>query len=128
MIATRSTCAMPEAPIQAGIRQATVDNDGRATELMFRSYLNTARVARNSVASEAVGREGLETGDPEHGIRTAGMVQRLIHDIPTVGGLLDRFVAEAEEIICGRSSSLIGAQAAADAGEERRVTGESQHG
>ena len=97
-------CATKEAPIHDGIKQAIVDNDERATELMFRSYRNTARVAKNSVAAEAVrieregnpfeaiahlvkgarGREGLLNGDPEHGIWTAGLVQGLIHDVPSV--------------------------------------------
>ena len=112
-------CATREAPIHDGIKQAIVANDERATELMFRSYRNTARVARNSVSVEAVrieregnpfeaiahlvkgtrGREGLENGDPEHGIWSAGMVQGLIHDIPSVKELIDRIVAEADQIV-----------------------------
>jgi nitronate monooxygenase len=95
-------CATQEAPIHEGIKQAILANDERATALLFRSYRNTARVARNSVAQEAIaieqsgqpfeaiahlvkgarGREGLISGDPEHGIWTAGLVQGLIHDIP----------------------------------------------
>ena len=47
-------CATVEAPIHEGIKQAIVANDERATELLFRSYRNTARVARNTVAVEAV--------------------------------------------------------------------------
>ncbi|WP_413630139.1 NAD(P)H-dependent flavin oxidoreductase [Novosphingobium sp. KCTC 2891] len=112
-------CATVEAPIHQGIKQAMVDNDERATELLFRSYKNTARVAKNKVAVEAVaiersgepfesiahlvkgtrGKEGLETGDPDHGIWTAGMIQGLIHDIPTCQVLIDRIMAEAEDIV-----------------------------
>ena len=112
-------CATQEAPIHDGIKRAIVANDERATELMFRSYRNTARVAKNSISVEAIrieregnpfeaiahlvkgsrGREGLENGDPEHGIWSAGMVQGLIHDVPTVKALIDRIVAEAETII-----------------------------
>ena len=119
-------CATREAPIHEGIKQAIVANDERATELLFRSYRNTARVARNSVATEAVrierkgqpfeaiahlvkgsrGREGLLNGDPEHGIWTTGMVQGLIHDIPSVRELVDRIVSEAETLISGRLSNL----------------------
>ena len=40
-----------------------------------------------------------ETGDPEYGMWTAGMVQGIIHDVPTVKELIHRIVAEAEEII-----------------------------
>lgn len=112
-------CATVEAPIHDGIKQAMIANDERATELMFRSYRNTARVAKNAVSTEAVriersgepfesiahlvkgtrGKEGLVNGDPEHGIWSAGMVQGLIHDVPTVNELIDRIMAEAEGII-----------------------------
>jgi len=115
-------CATTEAPIHDRIKQAIVANDERATELLFRSYRNTARVAKNSVAIEAVrieregnpfqaiahlvrgarGREGLEMGDPEHGIWTAGMVQGLIHDVPTVATLVSRIMDDAETIIATR--------------------------
>jgi nitronate monooxygenase len=121
-------CATVEAPIHDGIKQAIVANDERATELLFRSYRNTARVAKNTIAIEAVrveregnpfeaishlvkgsrGREGLVNGDPEHGIWTAGMVQGLIHDIPTVKQLIDRIVSDAEAIIDGRLRQAIG--------------------
>ena len=120
-------CATKEAPIHDRIKQAIVDNDERATELMFRSYRNTARVAKNSVAAEAVrieregnpfeaiahlvkgarGREGLLNGDPEHGIWSAGLVQGLIHDVPSVKDLVNRIVADAEKIISGRMRGMI---------------------
>ena len=112
-------CATQEAPIHDNIKQAIVQNDERATELLFRSYRNTARVARNKIALEAVrieregkpfeairhlvagarGREGLSLGDPDHGIWTAGLVQGLIHDVPTVSALVERIILEAETII-----------------------------
>ena len=121
-------CATVEAPIHDGIKQAIVANDERATELLFRSYRNTARVAKNSVAVEAVnieregqpfeaiahlvkgarGREGLISGDPEHGIWTAGMVQGLIHDVPTVKQLVDRIIGEAEALIGERLARMMG--------------------
>ena len=120
-------CATREAPIHDNIKQAIVANDERATELLFRSYRNTARVAKNGVAIEAVrieregnpfeaiahlvkgarGREGLENGDPEHGIWSAGMVQGLIHDVPSVRELVDRIVHEAEAIIGERLRHMV---------------------
>ncbi|WP_109807527.1 NAD(P)H-dependent flavin oxidoreductase [Sphingosinithalassobacter portus] len=128
-------CATKEAPIHDGIKQAIVANDERATELLFRSYRNTARVARNSVAMEAVqieregnpfeaiahlvkgarGREGLENGDPEHGIWTAGMVQGLIHDIPSVAELVERIVGDAEALIGERLAGLVATRERANA-------------
>lgn len=120
-------CATKEAPIHDNFKQALVANDERATELMFRSYRNTARVARNKVSLEAVaieregkpfeavahlvkgarGREGLENGDTDHGVWTAGMVQGLIHDVPSVAELVDRIMAEAEAIIAARLAGMI---------------------
>ncbi|MCH7628755.1 MULTISPECIES: NAD(P)H-dependent flavin oxidoreductase [Novosphingobium] len=120
-------CATVEAPIHEGIKQAMVDNDERSTELMFRSYKNTARVAKNKVAVEAVaiersgepfekiahlvngkrGKEGLENGDPDHGIWTAGMIQGLIHDIPTCQVLIDRIISDAEAIVKQRLAGFL---------------------
>ena len=120
-------CATREAPIHDNFKQAIVANDERATELLFRSYRNTARVARNAVSQEAVaiertgqpfeaiahlvrgarGREGLENGNIDHGVWTAGMVQGLIHDIPSVQDLLDRIMGEAEELIARRLQGMI---------------------
>ena len=120
-------CATREAPIHDNFKQAIVANDERATELLFRSYRNTARVARNAVSQEAVaiertgqpfeaiahlvrgarGREGLESGNIDHGVWTVGMVQGLIHDIPSVQDLLDRIMGEAEELIARRLQGMI---------------------
>ena len=126
-------CATVEAPIHENFKRAMVANDERATELLFRTYRNTARVVKNAVAVEAVrieregkpfeaiahlvkgsrGREGLINGDLDHGIWSAGMVQGLIHDVPTVKELLDRIIAEAEAIIERRLSSMVTRRAAA---------------
>ncbi len=123
-------CATVEAPIHQGIKNAMLVNDERSTELLFRSYRNTARVAKNAVSTEAVrieregnkfaaishlvkgtrGREGLINGDPDHGIWTAGMVQGLIHDIPTVKELVDRIVGDAAKIVRERLVGMVGAE------------------
>src|SRR3546814_7539624 len=44
-------CATEEAPIHDGIKRALIANDERATDLILRSFRNTARVARNSVST-----------------------------------------------------------------------------
>jgi nitronate monooxygenase len=120
-------CATVEAPIHHAAKQALVDGDERATDLIFRSYRNTARVARNTISQEVIrleragepfesvaslvkgarGREGLERGDLDHGVRTAGMVQGLIHDIPTVAELVERVVVEAHHIVGSRLAGMI---------------------
>jgi nitronate monooxygenase len=119
-------CATREAPIHDNIKQAMVDADERATDLIFRTYRNTARVARNRISGEVLsnealgkpfeeiahlvkgarGREGLDNGDLDHGIWTAGMVQGLIHDIPSAGELVARIMREAEAIISGRLARI----------------------
>ncbi len=122
-------CATQEAPIHPAIKQMLVEGDERATDLIFRTFRNTARVARNAV-SQAVreaeaqgqpfetiaplvkgarGAEGLRTGDTQHGVVTAGQVMGLIHDIPTCAELVGRIVAEAEAIIAGRLAKFVSA-------------------
>jgi nitronate monooxygenase len=122
-------CATVEAPIHENFKQAMVANDERATDLIFRTLHNTARVARNAISQQVVaieraggakfedvadlvkgarGREGLESGDTDHGVWTAGMVQGLIHDVPTVKVLIDRIMSEAEALIRQRLAGMVG--------------------
>jgi NAD(P)H-dependent flavin oxidoreductase YrpB (nitropropane dioxygenase family) len=121
-------CATQEAPIHENFKQQMVANDERATDLIFRTLHNTARVARNVISQQVVaieraggarfedvadlvkgarGREGLESGDVDHGVWSAGMVQGLIHDVPTVRELVDRIVAEAEVLIRQRLAGML---------------------
>ncbi len=122
-------CATVEAPIHPNFKQAMVDADERATDIIFRTYRNSARVARNAVSQEVVrleaqgkpfeevaslvkgvrGREGLESGDTNHGIWSAGQVQGLIEDVPTVKVLIDRIVDEAEAIIRQKLGAMLSA-------------------
>ena len=116
-------CATQEAPIHPNVKQKYVENDERGTNLIFRSLHNTARVGRNEVSDEVVrrlrepgatfeavrelvsgkaGAELLKTGDLAKGIFWAGMVQGLINDVPTCKELIDRIIAQAEDIIDNR--------------------------
>jgi len=119
-------CATREAPIHDRVKRQLVENDERSTDLIFRTLRNTARVVKNSVSEEVIRRErqgaGFEEirelvtgsrgrmvyqlGDPHHGIWTAGLVQGLIRDVPTVGELVDRIVRDATMIIQERLSAL----------------------
>ena len=120
-------CAVREAPIHQNVKQAYIDNDERGTHLIFRSLKNTARVAKSAISDEVVqrltrpgaqysdvaelvsgakGRELLSTGDLGRGIFWAGMVQGLIHDIPTTRELIDRVIAEAEDLIDRRLAGM----------------------
>ena len=123
---TRFTATV-EAPIHQAFKEQMVATDERGTDLIFRTFRNTARVARNEVSQAVVeaeregkdfaavadlvkgvrGREGLQTGDTNHGIWSAGMIQGLIHDIPTCHDLVTRIVADAEAIIRQRLSGML---------------------
>ncbi|HLZ74714.1 nitronate monooxygenase family protein [Phenylobacterium sp.] len=127
--------ATVESPIHPNIKQQIVDNDERATELIFRTMHNTSRVAKNVISTQVVqmeregakfedvrelvagtrGRSVYEVGDNDAGIWSAGQIQGLIHDIPTCAELIHRIVREAEEIIHGRLDRMAGMRAMADA-------------
>jgi nitronate monooxygenase len=121
-------CATSEAPIHTNIKQFLVDNDERSTNLIFRRFSNTGRVAKNSVSdkvvqislrpeavfedikplvSGALGRKALENGELDIGLIWAGQVQGLIHDIPTCRELIERIVRDAESLITRRLAGFV---------------------
>jgi NAD(P)H-dependent flavin oxidoreductase YrpB (nitropropane dioxygenase family) len=121
--------ATQEAPVHENVKQAIVANDEHATDLVFRKFGNTARVARNAIsrqilaietdpdttfadvadlASGARGREQVLTqGDVDGGLWWAGISQGLIHDIPTCVDLINGLIAQAREIITDRLAAAI---------------------
>jgi NAD(P)H-dependent flavin oxidoreductase YrpB (nitropropane dioxygenase family) len=127
---TRFMCTV-ESPIHDNVKQHLVGADERMTQHIFRTFRNTARVARNAISEQVVeiekgggqfedvrelvsGQRGklvYETGDTDAGIWSAGLSQALIHDVPTVAELVDRMMSEAEEIISGRLAGLLGTPA-----------------
>ena len=121
-------CATVEAPIHPNVKQAYVDNDERGSYLIFRSLKNTARVGKSAVSEEVVrrlaqpdatfadvqelvsgaaGRDLLQSGDLSKGVFWAGMVQGLIHDIPTCQQLIDRIIGDAEAITRERLMGML---------------------
>ena len=120
-------CVTQEAPIHEAFKRRMVENDERQTQLIFRTLHNTARVMKNAVSTEVTaiearggakfedvqhlvagvrGRQAMNDGDPDGGIWSAGQVQGLIDDIPTVKELVDRIIAEAESIIKTRLANM----------------------
>jgi len=120
-------CVTKEAPINEAFKRQMVENDERMTNLIFRTLHNTARVMKNAVSDEVVeierkggakfedvvhlvagarGRQAMAEGNTDGGIWSAGMVQGLIDDIPTVKELIDGIIAEANEIINTRLASM----------------------
>jgi nitronate monooxygenase len=121
-------CATEEAPIHENIKRFIVENDERATNLIFRSLRNTGRVAKNTVSDNVVeilkntgatfsdvahlvkgcdGREALKTGDIEAGLIWGGQVQGLINDIPSCKELIDQMIGDAREIILSKLTSFV---------------------
>ncbi|KAF8635796.1 hypothetical protein AX15_000003 [Amanita polypyramis BW_CC] len=119
---TRFMCTA-ESSIHQNIKDTIVASTERDTIHIFRTLNNTARVFKNKVAMEVVqierrpggakfsdiqhlvsgerGRKVYETGDPEYGIWTTGVVIGLIDDIPTCKELIERFEREVGEILGG---------------------------
>lgn len=121
-------CATKEAPIHDNVKQFLVENDERATNLIFRSLRNTGRVSKNNVSDEVVdilknpdskfediqhlvkgadGRKALESGDLNAGLIWAGQIQGLIDDIPSVDELMKRIVGDAKNIIEQRLNPIL---------------------
>jgi NADH:quinone reductase (non-electrogenic) len=128
---TRFMCTA-ESPIHENIKREIVERDERMTELIFRSFRNTARVAKNAISEQVIeiersggefadvrdlvsgkrGKTVYESGDPDAGIWTAGLVQGLIHDVPTCAELVDAIISQADEIINERLAGLAGSAVA----------------
>ncbi|MEL6569102.1 MAG: nitronate monooxygenase [Pseudomonadota bacterium] len=118
--------ATQEAPIHDGIKQKIVEMDENQTQLIFRSYRNTARVYKNSVSMkvaeiEAAGgdfsqvhefvsganqEKAWSTGDIEAGMVTAGMSGAFVDDVPTCKELVAKIVQDAEDIIKGLGAQV----------------------
>ena len=119
--------ATHEAPIHPNVKAQIVANDERSTQLVFRQFRNTARVARNSVSEEiarlgaepgatfdavahlasgARGRQSvLAEGDVEGGMWWAGQAQGLIDSVESCDTVVRQIIEDATRIV---SSTLPG--------------------
>jgi NADH:quinone reductase (non-electrogenic) len=116
---TRFLCTQ-EAPVHPKVKDWIVAADELQTDHIFRTFRNTARVARNTVSAEVLSieraggdfaavrhlvagsRGGLvyETGDVDAaGVWSTGLAQGLIHDVPTVSELVERIIADATCVV-----------------------------
>ncbi|MFT4262556.1 MAG: nitronate monooxygenase family protein [Nocardioides sp.] len=116
--------ATDEAPAHPNVKAQVVTNSELDTKVIFRSFHNSARVARNSIseqiaeigarpgatfadvaelASGARGRQRvLVEGDVEGGVWWAGQTQGLIDSVGSCEEVVETIVAEAEAIIASR--------------------------
>ncbi|KRB85086.1 nitronate monooxygenase [Sphingomonas sp. Root710] len=127
--------ATQEAPVHPNVKAAIVAAGERDTRLIMRSLRNTERVLTNpaverivqkekalgdaitfdDIAHEVVGvyRRIMKDGETEIGAWSCGMVAGLINDVPTVRVLIDRIMAEADEIAHARFATMFGRAVAA---------------
>lgn len=120
--------ATTEAPVHENVKQI-VANDERSTQIVFREFHNSARVARNSISEEIVeiatrngatfgdiahlasgvrGREEvLRNGDMEGGMWWTGQSQGLIYEVASCTDVVSTIMSDAKEIITDRLSAQI---------------------
>ena len=116
--------ATKEAPVHQNVKQAIVDASELDTRLVMRPLRNTERVLNNAAVEKIIEIETakgaamtiddireyvggvypkiMQEGTMDAGAWSCGMVAGLIHDIPTCKELIDRIMAEADEIISKR--------------------------
>ena len=123
--------ATGEAPVHEAVKRSIVAASELDTRLVMRPLRNTERVMTNAAVEDLLRIERekgadlkfediieqvagvypriMREGDMDAGAWSCGMVAGLIRDIPTCQELIDRVMAEAEEIIRQRLSGLIAA-------------------
>jgi NAD(P)H-dependent flavin oxidoreductase YrpB (nitropropane dioxygenase family) len=122
--------ATKEAPIHDNVKRAIVAASELDTRLIMRALRNTERVLKNAAVDRLIEIERekgrnlkiedihdqvagvypkiMLEGEMEAGAWSCGMVVGLIHDIPTVKELIDRIMAEAEQLIRKRLAGFLG--------------------
>src|SRR5271165_7166609 len=123
--------ATKEAPVHENVKQAIVAASELDTRLVMRPLRNTERVLHNAAVDRLLEKERslganlkfediieevagvypriMQTGEMDAGALSCGMVVGLIHDIPTVKELIDRMMAEANQIIRNRLGGFLAA-------------------
>jgi len=121
--------ATKEAPVHPNVKKALVEATELDTRLVMRALRNTERVLKNKGVDELLEIERVKgaalkiedihdqvagvypkvmvEGDMEAGAFSCGMVVGLINDIPTVKELIDRIMADAEQIIRQRLAGFL---------------------
>jgi nitronate monooxygenase len=121
--------ATKEAPVHENVKQALVAASELDTRLVMRPLRNTERVLTNPAVERLLQKEKelgssikfediieevagvypkiMKDGQMDAGAWSCGMVAGLIYDIPTCKELIDRIMAEAEEIITKRLAGFL---------------------
>ena len=121
--------ATKEAPVHENVKKAIVAATELDTRLVMRPLRNTERVLKNAGVDRLLDIERAKgaalqfadiqdevvsiypkvmiDGDMDAGAWSCGMVVGLIHDIPTVAELIDRIMADAQQLIRNRLVGLL---------------------
>lgn len=120
--------ATQESPVHPNIKQWLVDASELDTTFVMRTLRNTERVLQNPTAAKVIeleqggatiaelaplvsGKNGLRMvteGDTEIGLMSAGQCVGLIHDVPSIGELIDGIMRDARAIVDGRIVGMRG--------------------
>ena len=122
--------ATQEAPVHPKVKQAIVNASELDTRLIMRGLRNTERVLYNPSVEQVLAVEHakgpalkiedilaqvagvyprvMQQGEIDSGVWSCGMVAGLIHDVPSCQELIDRIMAQAEQIIRGRLAEKLG--------------------
>jgi NADH:quinone reductase (non-electrogenic) len=123
--------ATKEAPVHQNVKDAIVAATELDTRLVMRPLRNTERVLTNAAVERLIVKEKelganlkfediieevagvypkiMKDGTMDAGAWSCGMVAGLIHDIPTCKELIDRIMAEADDIIRHRMMGMLSA-------------------
>ncbi len=121
--------ATKEAPVHANVKQAIVNASELDTRLIMRSLRNTERVINNAGVERLIEIERqkgdalkiddimdqvagiypkvMTEGDMDAGAWSCGMVAGLIHDVPSCAELIDRIMAQADDLIAKRLAGML---------------------
>ena len=121
--------ATKEAPVHEHVKQALVAASELDTRLVMQPLRNTERVLKNAAVDRLLEKERalgstltfadiaeevagvypriMQEGQMDAGVWSCGMVAGLIHDVPTVRELVDRIMAQADDIIRTRLNGAL---------------------
>src|SRR5262249_24883263 len=116
--------ATKEAPVHGHVKQALVAASELDTRLIMRPLRNTERVLKNEAVERLLKKEKelganikfedifgevagvypkiMKEGEMDAGAWSCGMVAGLIYDVPSVAELIERIMAQADDIISAR--------------------------
>jgi len=117
-----------ESPLHDSVKARMLAAGERDTRVIGRSVRDSSRVLHNRLVDEILELErrggadyaslfpliGAERwldasrrGDADDGAYPVGLAVGLIHDLPSVAAIVDRIIAEATGLICGRLASMV---------------------